>query len=299
MAPQSVLVTGFSGPIGAALLPSLRGRGYEITRMVRRSPHSAGEIEWDPAKEVSPESVSGFDAVIHLAGESIARRWTAEKKRKIRDSRVQGTSHLSQALIRAPKPPRVFICSSAIGYYGSRGDTLLRENSTPGSGFLPEVCQEWEAAAHVVAAAGVRTVLLRTGIVLSAAGGALPAMLPPFRFGLGGRIGSGRQWWSWIDVQDMAGAIQHILKTDLLQGPVNMVAPRPVTNAEFTAVLASVLSRPALFPLPAFAAKLLLGEMAEELLLASQRVEPARLVASGYPFQYIELRKSLESQLRK
>ena len=256
------------------------------------------QIPWDPSRPLTPESVSGFDAVIHLAGESIVGRWTATKKRKIRDSRVMGTSYLAQALAQAKDKPQVFVSSSAIGYYGSRGGEVLNEESDPGTGFLPDVCREWETSTHAAAEAGIRTVQLRTGVVLSPKGGALGKMLTPFKMGVGGRVGDGLQWMSWIDVQDMVGAIHHILKTDLIRGPVNMVAPRPVTNAEFTMTLAKVLSRPAIFPLPAFAVKLIFGEMGETVLLGSQRVEPAQLVASGYPFRFSDLRASLLNVLK-
>lgn len=297
-----ILVSGMSGPIGAALIPTLRSSGAGITRLARPgtrvSPSSAEErISWDPAQPISPDAVSGFDAVVHLAGESIVGRWTPSKKAKIRESRVVGTGHLAQALARAKEKPGVFICSSAIGYYGDRGDELLKEESSSGTGFLPEVCREWEAATRPAAEAGIRTVQIRTGIVLSPKGGALGKMLLPFKLGVGGRLGDGRQWMSWIDVQDMVGAIHHILKTDLLQGPVNLVAPKPVTNTEFTKTLAAALSRPALFPVPAFAARLAFGEMGEQLLLWSQRVEPTRLIASGYPFRFRELQASLKNVL--
>jgi len=265
---------------------------------VRGGTAGQDEILWDPAKPIAPKAVSGFDAVIHLAGESIVGRWTAEKKRKIRDSRVVGTGNLAQALVQAKEKPQVFVCSSAIGLYGDRGDEVLNEGSAPGEGFLPEVCREWEAATQPAVDAGIRTVQLRTGVVLSPAGGALGKMLTPFKMGVGGKIGTGRQWMSWIDVQDMVGAIHHILKSDLLQGPVNMVAPKPVTNSEFTQTLASVLSRPAIFPVPAFVVKLAFGEMGETVLLGSQRVEPAQLVASGYPFLFSDLRASLEAMLK-
>ena len=256
-------------------------------------------MAWDPGQALPPESVSGFDAVIHLAGESIVGRWTDAKKARIRDSRVSGTSNLAAALAKAPKRPRVLISGSAIGYYGDRGEEVLREDSAAGKGFLADVCQAWEAATKPAADAGIRTVRIRIGVVLSKAGGALPKMLFPFRMGMGGNMGSGRQWWSWIDVQDLVGAIHLILKSDLLQGPVNLVAPRPVTNAEFTRTLASALSRPAIFPMPAFAARLAFGQMADELLLASQRVEPTKLVATGYPFQSPDLRKALENVLKR
>jgi hypothetical protein len=265
----------------------------------RPSPAAATEtIRWDPAKPISPQAVSGFDAVIHLAGESIVGRWTAKKKAKIRDSRVLGTQNLAQALAQAKVKPQVFVCSSAIGYYGDRGDEVLGEQSAPGTGFLADVCREWEAATRPAAEAGIRTVQLRTGVVLSPRGGALGKMLTPFKLGLGGRLGDGRQWMSWIDIQDMIGAIHHILKTDLLHGPVNMVAPKAVTNTEFTKTLASVLSRPAILPVPAFAVKLALGEMGETVLLTGQRVEPSRLIASGYPFRFNDLRASLVNVLR-
>jgi uncharacterized protein (TIGR01777 family) len=298
-----ILVSGVSGPIGAALLPSLKARGYEVTRMVRGAVAGAisgeDQIAWDPAKPIASEKVSGFDAVIHLAGESIVGRWTNDKKKKICDSRVAGTTVLAEALAHAKDKPQVFVCSSAIGYYGDRGNEVLNEESAPGEGFLPDVCREWEAATKAAVDAGIRTVQIRTGVVLSPSGGALGKMLTPFKMGVGGRIGNGRQWMSWIDVQDMVGAIHHIVKSDLLQGPVNMVAPKPVTNAEFTKTLASVLSRPAIFPVPAFVVKLAFGEMGETVLLGSQRVEPAQLVASGYPFRFSDLRSSLENLLKK
>jgi uncharacterized protein (TIGR01777 family) len=293
-----ILVSGVSGPIGAALLPSLKASGWSVVRLVRGATTGEGQIAWNPAVPIAPQAVSGFDAVIHLAGESIFGRWTTAKKAKIRDSRVVGTLNLAHALAQAEEKPRVFVCGSAIGYYGNRGDELLSEESAPGTGFLAEVCQEWEEATTPAVQADIRTAHLRTGIVLSPKGGALKAMLLPFKLGLGGRTGDGRQWMSWIDMRDMVGAIHHILKNDLIQGPVNMVAPKPVTNAAFAATLANVLSRPAIFPMPAFAAKLVFGEMGEELLLGSQKVEPARLISSGYPFRYRELRVSLEGLLK-
>jgi uncharacterized protein len=298
-----ILVSGVSGPIGIALLPALEASGASITRLMR--PNSSVRsskmeaIAWNPAAPIAPESVSGFDAVIHLTGESIAGRWTAEKKAKIRDSRVAGTRNLAQALAQAKGKPQVFICGSAIGYYGDREDEVLTEKSSPGTGFLADVCREWEAATRAASEAGIRTVMIRTGVVLSPAGGALGKMLTPFKMGVGGKIGNGSQWMSWIDVQDMVGAILHILDTNRLQGPVNLVAPKPVTNAEFTRTLASVLSRPAIFPVPAFVVKLAFGEMGEALLLGSQRVEPAHLLESGYVFRFSGLRASLQNNLKK
>jgi uncharacterized protein len=293
-----ILVSGVSGPIGAALLPSLRASGWSVVRLVRGAAAGEGQISWDPARRIAPETISGFDAVIHLAGESIFGRWTADKKSKIRDSRVVGTLNLARALAQAEEKPKVFLCGSAIGYYGDRSDEPLSEESAPGTGFLARVCSEWEEAATSAIQANIRTVNLRTGIVLSPKGGALGAMLLPFKLGLGGRTGTGRQWMSWIDVQDMVGAIHHILKNDLLQGPVNMVAPEPVRNADFARTLASLLSRPAILPLPAFAVKAVFGEMGEELLLASQKVEAGKLISSGYPFRHRELRASLDALLK-
>jgi uncharacterized protein (TIGR01777 family) len=294
---SKVLVTGASGPIGAALLPSLAASGWSVVQLVRGRAAGENQTAWDPAKPISPEAVSGFDAVIHLAGESIFGRWTDAKKAKIASSRVAGTTNLSQALAQAEEKPKVFVCGSAIGYYGNRGDELLREESAPGAGFLAEVCQQWEEATIPAVQADIRTAHLRTGVVLSPKGGALGAMLLPFKLGVGGRIGDGKQWMSWIHVQDVVGGIHHILKNDLLQGAVNMVAPKPVTNAEFTRTLASVLSRPAILPMPAFAVKAVFGEMGVELLLASQKVEPGKLISSGYPFRYRDLTASLKAIL--
>lgn len=270
-----------------------------MVRLVRGAAQGEGQIAWDPGAAISPAAVSGFDAVIHLAGESIFGRWTAGKKRRIRDSRVVGTFNLAQALAAAEEKPKVFVSGSAIGYYGNRGDEMLSEESAPGTGFLAQACEEWEEATMPAVQADIRTAHIRTGIVLSAKGGALGAMLLPFKMGLGGRTGDGRQWMSWIDVRDMVGAIHHVLKNDLLQGAVNMVAPKPVMNAEFASTLAGVLRRPAIFPMPAFAAKVIFGEMGEELLLSSQKVEPGKLISSGYPFRYRELKKSLEGLLRR
>lgn len=298
-APGKILISGVSGPIGAALLPSLNSQGYEVTRLVRGSSSGTGQVAWNPARSLDPKSVSGFDAVIHLAGETVVGRWTESKKARIRDSRILGTRHLAEALAQAPQRPRVLVSASAVGYYGDRGEEVLREESSSGSGFLAEVCREWEAATDPAARVGIRTARIRIGVVLSPVGGALQKMLPPFRVGLGGNMGNGRQWWSWIDVQDIVGAIHHIMKTDSLRGPLNLVAPGAVTNAEFTKTLAAVLSRPAIFPMPGFAARLAFGQMADELLLASQRVEPSMLLASGYKFQHAELEPALREILQR
>jgi len=292
-----VLVSGGSGLIGSALIPSLKSRGFRVIRLVRGTASGADQITWDPTKALSPETVSGFHAIVHLSGETVATRWSNSKKSKIRASRVESTRNLAQGAAKAEKRPHVLITASAIGYYGNRGDEVLREESSSGTGFLAEVCREWEGAAQPAADAGIRCAQIRTGVVLSPGGGALQKMLPPFRMGVGGTLGPGRQWMSWIHIQDMVGAINHILKTDLLRGPVNLVAPKPVTNAEFTKTLGSVLSRPTLLPVPALVMKLAFGQMAEEVLLSSQRVEPTKLVTSGYPFQYSDLQRALESIL--
>ena len=269
-----------------------------IVRLVRGRTKSGAEVAWNPLVPLSPVKVSGFDAVVHLAGESIVGRWTDEQKKAIRESRVQGTRNLATALSQSDAKPAVFVCASAVGFYGNRGDEVLREESPSGQGFLPEVCREWEAASRIATEAGIRTVNIRIGLVLSAKGGALRSMLTPFKLGLGGRMGSGQQWWSWIHVDDVVRGIHHVIRTESLSGPVNLVAPNPLRNAEFTKVLAAVLGRPAIFPVPEFALRLAFGEMAaRELLLASQRVEPGKLTATGYTFRFRELRAALENLL--
>jgi uncharacterized protein (TIGR01777 family) len=299
-----VLVSGASGMVGSVLVPSLRLGGAQVLRLVRNGTAHADvsddeQVLWNPLEPLSPDTVSGFDAVIHLAGESLIGRWSDEKKTRIRNSRVPPTIHLAQALAQAKDKPDVFVSASAVGYYGNRRDEVLTEQSAAGTGFTAELARDWEAATAAAGKAGIRTVQMRTGIVMGAEGGALPKMLPAFKMGVGGKLGSGRQWMSWVDIQDVVGAIHHILRTDLLQGPVNVVAPKAVTNSEFTRTLARVLSRPAIFPMPAFVARLAFGEMADELLLASQRVEPKRLIASGYPFRSRDLRTSLKEILQR
>jgi len=288
-------VSGVSGPIGAALLPYLESQGARITRLVRGAARSPDQISWDPLRPLASTAVSGFEAVIHLAGESVAGRWTEAKKKAIRESRVQGTRHLAEALAETPSRPRVFISASAIGFYGNRGDEVLTEASPAGEGFLPEVTREWEAASRIADDAGIRTLNLRLGLVLSPKGGALAKMLTPFRLGLGGKIGSGQQWWSWIHVDDIVGALHHALRTDSLSGPANLVAPNPVRNEDFTKTLSSVLKRPAWFSVPALAARVAFGKMAaDELLLSSVRVEPAGLRDTGYAFRFEDLQAALE-----
>lgn len=294
-----ILVSGARGLIGSALSAFLSCGGHRVVRLVREGPGVAGEsVAWDPATgRLDASALEGIDAVVHLAGESIAERWTPEKKRRIRESRVNGTRLLAEALAGLPKPPKVFACASAIGWYGDRGDLTLTEAGTPGQGMLPDVCREWEAATQPAADAGIRVVNLRFGVVLSPTGGALAKMLTPFKWGAGGVVGSGRQYMSWIALDDAVGAIHHCLMVPELSGPVNVVAPRPVTNSDFTRTLGRVLGRPTFLPMPAFAARLAFGEMADALLLASARVEPARLQATDYPFRFPELEGALRHML--
>lgn len=295
-----ILISGSSGLIGSALVPFLSAQGHTITCLVRsKTPSPASAISWEPETgTIDSSQLEGFDAVVHLAGESIAGgRWTAARKARIRESRVKGTRLLATALAGLERQPRVLLCASAMGYYGDRGDEILHEDSPAGTGFLAEVCRAWEQAADPARQRGIRVLHLRTGLVLAATGGALPRMLPPFKLGVGGVIGSGRQYWSWITLDDHVAAIHHVLVSESLVGPVNLVVPRAVTNREFIEALGRVLSRPTLFPLPAFAARLALGEMADELLLASQRLEPTRLIASGYHYRYPELEPALRHVL--
>ena len=299
----TVAVTGASGLVGSALVTGLTSAGHRVVRVVRGAGAAsvAGQrlARWDPESgALEPSALAGADAVVHLAGESVAGgRWTEAKKRRIRSSRVDVTRRLAEALLRLERPPRLLVSASAVGYYGDRGSEILREDSSPGPGFLAEVCREWEAATDPAARAGIRVVRLRIGMVLSRRGGALGAMLTPFRLGAGGPVGSGVQWVSWIAIDDLVGATLHALATESLAGPVNAVAPEPVTNRELARTLGRVLRRPALLPLPAVAARLLFGQMADELLLASARVEPARLRATGFTFRHARLEDALRHEL--
>lgn len=290
-----VLVSGSSGLVGTELRARLAGRGDDVVRLVRRSA-GGGEVEWDPAAgTLDATALEGCDAVVHLAGEGIAEgRWNAAKKRRIRESRVQGTRQLAEALASLAQKPKVLVCASAIGFYGDRGDERLDEAARPGTSFLAEVCRDWEAAADPARAAGIRVVHLRIGVVLSQKGGALAKMLLPFRMGVGGRLGDGHQYMSWIELDDLVSIVVHALDQAELRGPVNAVSPQPVTNDEYTATLGRVLRRPTVLPMPAFAARLAFGEMADELLLASIRVVPAVLQRSGFDFA----RPTLEAALR-
>lgn len=298
-----ILISGSSGLIGSALRKKLVEAGHELGFLVRRqADHSKNEVYWDaergsldrgPLAEFAPE------AVIHLAGENVGKgRWNARKKAKIRDSRVKGTAILAQALASLSEKPRVFLCASASGYYGSRGDEVLDESAASGDNFLAGVCGEWEAACEPARAAGIRVVNLRTGIVLSKKGGALPKILTPFRFGVGGIIGNGRQYMSWIDLEDEVRAILWALEKSDLSGPVNLVAPNPVTNRVFTKTLGRVLFRPTCFPLPASTARMIFGEKADELLLAGARIQPKALLDSGFEFRFPKLKEALKHVLK-
>lgn len=301
---MNILVTGSHGLIGSAAVRFFRSKGYRVSRLIRTAA-SAGsksdepEMQWDPQTGATDEgAMEGFDAVVHLAGENLSSgRWKAEMKSRIRDSRVEGARLLSERLSRLQRRPRVLVSASAVGYYGDRGDEVLREESESGTTFLAEVVQAWEAATQPAKEAGIRVVMPRFGMVLSRQGGALAKMLPPFKMGFGGVVGSGKQYISWITLDDAVGVIHHAIMTDTLDGPTNAVAPQCITNAEFTKTLGKVLSRPTVFPLPAFAARLAFGEMADALLLASTRVEPAGLLASGYRFRHQELDGALRHLL--
>lgn len=282
---RTIAISGASGLVGTAVARALQSGGHRVVRLVRRPP-TAGEVRWDPAGgTIDAAGLEGVDGVVHLAGESIADgRWTSERKRRIRDSRVEGTRLLAETLGRLTRKPAVLVSASAIGIYGDRGDEELDEASATSRGFLAEVGRAWEAATADAAAAGIRVVLPRLGIVLAPDGGALARMLPPFRLGLGGPLGPGTQWMSWITLEDIVRVILAALERPALSGPVNAVAPAPVTNAEFTRLLAAAVHRPAIFPVPALALEVLFGEMAREALLASQRVIPRKLAAAGFVF---------------
>jgi uncharacterized protein len=297
-----VLVSGASGLIGRAVVESLAGAGHRITRLVRTSA-GAGEFGWDPLGErLDLSSVAPVDAVVHLAGENVGARWTAERKRRIRDSRVRGTRLLSSAIAQLRPVPRVLVSASAIGIYGNRGDELLTESSPlgdPSHDFLASVCREWEAAAEPARAAGIRVVHPRFGVVLSRSGGALQRMLPVFRLGLGGRLGTGAQWMSWISLPDVTGIVAHGMEDSSLVGAVNAVAPEPVTNLELTRMLGAALRRPTPFPVPAALLRIGLGQMSEGTVLSSARVLPSRLIESGYRFQHADLPSALGDVLAK
>ncbi len=297
MSGMTVAITGASGFVGRALTPALRAAGYTV-RTVGRG--SSSDVLWDPrAGRLRAADLDGVDAVVHLAGASVSERWTPEHKREILESRVRGTSLIATTIAAMPRKPKVLVSASAIGIYGSRGDEWLSEDGSLGGDFLADVGRAWESNADVAQDAGIRVVHPRIGIVLSPDGGALAKMLPPFRLGVGGPMGSGGQWMSWIAIDDLIGAIQFALVTETLAGPVNAVAPSPVTNAAFGAALGAALHRPAILPVPAFALRLIFGEMAEATVLASQRVRATKLAAAGYAFRYPELDGALRHLLAR
>ncbi len=294
-----VVMSGSSGLIGAAVARELEGAGHSVVRLVRRRPAGPGERSWDPVRGVLDRSaLDGAGAVIHLAGEAIAGgRWTRERKRRILESRVLGTRTIAAAIAVSPEPRPTFISASAAGYYGDRGDEILDEHSPAGGDFLAAVCRDWESETAPAGDAGARVVITRFGVVLSRSGGALARMLPFFRAGLGGRLGSGRQWMSCVALDDVAGAVRHILASASVAGPVNLVSPEPVINAGFTRLLARLIHRPALVPVPRLALRLAFGELADATLLASQRILPAALMASGYAFRHPTIEAALASAL--
>ena len=296
MSERKVIVTGASGLVGTPLCENLTSSGWQVVRAVRRTPRpGGGEVDWNPAQGESDKAgFEGAKAVVHLAGENIAEhRWTEAFKKKILDSRIQGTLLVSETLAGLAEKPDVFVCASAIGYYGDRGDEVMTEQSAPADDYLGQVCVQWEAACQTARDAGIRTINGRIGVVLSPKGGALAKMLTPFKLCVGGTIGSGRQYMSWIALDDLARALQFLVETPGLSGPINLVSPQPATNADFTKTLARVLGRPALLPMPGFAAKLAFGEMAEALLLASTRVVPEELERVRFRFEYPELEAAL------
>jgi len=296
-----VAVTGSTGLIGSALVPSLVAEGHEVLRFTRSPSPGPGAARWDPAGgTIDSEALAKADAVAHLAGRSIAAlRWTPKVRREILESRTRGTRLLAETMASLPDGPRVLVSASGINFYGDRGDEVLTETSPSGQGFLAEVCRQWEGAAGPARAAGIRTVHVRTGFVQTPRGGVLPRLLPLFRVGLGGRFGSGRQWWSWVTLDDLIGIYRHALTASTADGPLNATAPNPATNAEFTATLAKVLGRPALVPVPSFGPRLLVGQMADELLFDSARVHPAATEASGYSFQHPNLEAALRHVLTR
>jgi uncharacterized protein (TIGR01777 family) len=295
--PLRIAVTGASGLVGAELVPFLTTGGHTVVRLVRR-PAGPGEISWDPSRGVlDAEQLEGFDAVVHLAGESIRPPWTRSRRQRISGSRVDGTLLLSDTLARLRRPPRVLVSMSGVNYYGDRGDVVVDEDSSPGEGFLATLCVDWEKATAPAASAGIRIVNLRNGIAISGRGGAVSRLLVPFRLGVGGRIGDGRQYVSWIAIDDLIGAIYHAIHDDRLSGPVNTVAPSPVTNRDLAKSLGRVLRRPTVLPLPATAVRAVLGDAGRELLLASMRVKPTRLDAAGFEFDFPDLENALRFQL--
>lgn len=298
---MKILISGASGFIGSTLVQKLKSEKQDVYKLVRKkTPLSENEIYWDPLSgTLDANSIDAFEAVIHLAGENIIGRWTDDKKRKMRESRILGTQLLSKTLSSLKNPPKTFLCASAIGFYGNRGEENLTEESLPGNGFLADLCQEWEKASDSATQNGIRVIHYRIGVVLSAQGGALQKMILPFKMGFGGKIGNGKQWMSWIALDDLLEGIFFILKNPSISGAVNAVSPHPIRNLEFTQTLGKILHRPTFIPLPAFAAKLAFGEMAEEVLLASAKVIPEKLLKAGFQFKHPNLSETLSLSSNK
>jgi uncharacterized protein len=293
---MKILITGATGLIGSALQKPLRDGGHDLLLASRKPPKNDNFIQWDVSEGFAePEKLEGVHAVIHLAGENLSGlRWTDEKKKAIRDSRILGTRNVVDTISNLKQRPQILIAASAVGFYGDRGDDIMTETSSPGKNFLADVCREWEAESRRAEDSGIRTVLLRTGIVLSKDGGALGTMLTPFKFGLGGVVGSGKQWMSWISLDDQIAVINYALENENIRGAVNSVSPNPVTNEEFTKAMGEVLYRPTIIPIPEFAVHLAFGEMGDALLLDSTRVIPKRLEEAGFKFKYPDLKKALQ-----
>jgi hypothetical protein len=298
---MKIIISGASGLVGSALTNAFRAEGHSLLHLARPGRRlSTHEIRWDPpSAQVDVPALEAADAVVHLSGAKISEgRWTPERKRVLRSSRIDSTRLLVDSLAQLRQKPHVFVSASAVGYYGNRGDQILTESSEPGGDFLSLLARDWEAEASRAAQAGIRAVILRFGVILSNHGGALPQMIRPFRFGVGGRLGSGRQWLSWIALEDVLGIIRSAIADAHIQGPVNVVAPDPVRNADFARIVGRTLHRPALFPAPKFMLRLALGEMADTLLLASQRVLPDQLLKANYTFQFRELETALKTLLK-
>jgi uncharacterized protein (TIGR01777 family) len=298
---RKAVITGSTGLIGSALSRSLLKRGYSVTRVTRHGgPAGYGYITWDPqAGDLEAAALENHNVVVHLAGENIFGLWTEEKKRRIRESRVKGTRLLCSRLAGLKNPPGVYIQASAVGYYGDRGEEVLTEESEPGEGFMAGVCREWEGASEVLESTGIRRALLRIGVVISGEGGMIPIVRTFFKLGLGGKLGSGKQYFSWIGLEDLIGAIVFIIDNDKVSGAVNVVSPNPVTNAEFTRALGHRLKRPTIFTVPAFVLKAAVGRMAREMVLVSQKAEPKKLLESGFSFKYPHLEDILDRELSK
>ena len=295
---MKVVVTGASGLIGSALVPVLEARGHEVIRLVRKRTSKTGEREWHPMGDPDPALVEDADAVVHLAAETIKGWWTRAKKDRILESRVRGTEMIAKSIAAAGHKPSVFVSASGLGYYGHRKDEVLTEASSSGLGFLAELAKEWERATRPAEQAGVRTVLLRLGMVLSGRGGALQAMLPSFKMGMGGKVANGKQYWPWITIHDVVRVILLAIETDSLRGPVNVCAPQQTTNRQFTRALGKVMRRPTFFPLPSVVVTLVLGEMGQEALLTSTRAEPAKLKEVGFTYQHSEIEGALAAVLK-